>query len=470
MGDAAAPDPDVPTERTDHAPDVADLASEDVSNNLSSDVSNDVSTVMREDWNARAREDAGYYVAFGRRDSDDAAFFATATEVINRIEGELRRVPLTDRGDWRALEIGCGPGRLMRPMSRHFVEIQGVDVSDEMIARAHEKLADIPHARAHVSDGSTLTAFGEELFDFVYSYAVFQHIPNRDVVFAYLREARRVMKTGGLAVFQFSGLQHRSAGVDTWDGVRFTSGELLEFAAAHDFQVLRLEGVGTQYMWTTWRKQPRGWVAQQESREIDAIVRIRHITNASSSEPVAPSRGRFASISIWVENLPPEAGLQQLQVTVGSSFGTVCYISPPDSCGLQQVNVQLPELEATGLLQVEMRWSGRQLSPPATLRVIPPGPSVPRICSIYDGMNLTSEGRIESRLIKMRLEEIARPHEIEVTVDGFPVSGLELFCTDPRPQRYEMNFMLPEEVTHGTRKVELKIGRRKLPAVPIEVI
>jgi ubiquinone/menaquinone biosynthesis C-methylase UbiE len=430
----------------------------------------DVSERMREDWNARAREDAGYYVAFGSRDSDDAAFFATATEVINRLEGELRRVPLTERGNWRALEIGCGPGRLMRPMSRHFVEIHGVDVSDEMIARAREKLEGIPHAHPHVSDGSSLAAFAEETFDFVYSYAVFQHIPSRDVVLAYLREARRVMKTGGLAILQFSSLQHRSSGVDTWDGVRFTSGEILEFASEQDFQVMTLEGVGTQYMWTTWRKQPRGWVAEQASREIDSQARIRHITNASSTEPVAPSRGRFASISIWVENLPPEAGLHQLQVTIGSSLGTVCYISPPDNCGLQQVNVTLPELEATGLLPVEILWSGQKISPTATLRVIPPAPSVPRIRSIYDGMNLASEGRIESRLVKMVLEEIAKPHEIEVTVDGLPVSGLELFCTDPRPQSFEMNFFLPEEILPGTRHVELKIGRRKMPPVPIEVM
>ena len=46
---------------------------------------------MRQDWNARAREDAGYFVAFGRRDSSDAEFFATATEVINRLEVALDR-------------------------------------------------------------------------------------------------------------------------------------------------------------------------------------------------------------------------------------------------------------------------------------------------------------------------------------------------------------------------------------------
>jgi SAM-dependent methyltransferase len=420
----------------------------------------DVSSRMREDWNARAREDAGYFVAFGRRDSSDAEFFATATEVINRLEWELSRVPLAERGAWRALEIGCGPGRLMRPMSRHFVEIHGVDVSDEMIALAREKLRDIP----------SLSPFQDESFDFVYSYAVFQHIPSREVIFEYLREIRRVLRTGGLSVLQFSGLTNRLADVDTWDGVRFTSNELLEFAANQDFQALGLEGAGTQYMWTTWRKQPRGWISTQENRDLGEIVRIRRITNANGSEPVAPCRGRFASISIWCENLPPEAGLSHLQVTIGSSLGHVCYIGPADSKGLQQVNVILPELEATGLLPVELHWLGRRISPPATLRVIPPGPSVPRVRSITDGVNLTSGTRIETRSVKIVLEEIARPHEIEAWIDGLRVSDLEFFCTDPRPQRFEVNFRLPEEIQPGTRYIELRMGRRKLPPIAVEVV
>src|SRR5260221_9200992 len=98
----------------------------------------DINTRMREDSSGRACEDAGYYVAFGRRDQDEAGFFATATEVVNALDWELRRVPVAQRGGWKALEIGCGPGRLMRPMSRSFVEIHGVDVSDEMIALARK--------------------------------------------------------------------------------------------------------------------------------------------------------------------------------------------------------------------------------------------------------------------------------------------------------------------------------------------
>lgn len=430
----------------------------------------EVSFRMREDWNARAREDAGYYVAFGRRESDDAEFFATATEVINGLEWELRRVPLSQRGDWRALEIGCGPGRLMRPMSRHFVEIHGVDVSDEMIALAGEKLRDIPNAHPHATDGSSLAQFADESFEFIYSYAVFQHIPSRDVVFEYLRETHRVLKTGGLVRFQFNGLAQNGASFDTWAGARFSSIEILDFTRRYDFQVLALEGVATQYMWTTWRKQPNGWQTAQEERQEDATVRIRRITNANSSEPVAPCRGRFASISIWVENLPADAGLHHLQVTVGSSLGSVCYIGPPDSSGLQQVNVILPELEATGLLPVEVHWLGRRISPPATLRVIPPGPSVPRIRSITDGMNLTSGTRIESRSVKMVLEEIAQPHEIEASIDSHRVSDLEFFCTDPRPQRFEVNFRLPEEIGAGKHQLILHIGRRRLAPVGIEVV
>ena len=66
----------------------------------------------------------------------------------------------------------------------------------------------------------------------------------------------------------------------------------------------------------------------------DLPVVIRRITNASSSEPVAPCRGRFASIAIRAGNLPADAGVHHLRVTVGSSFGTVTHIGPEDGLSL----------------------------------------------------------------------------------------------------------------------------------------
>jgi len=48
---------------------------------------------MRAEWNERAKEDAHYYVAFGRRDQDDEEFYATATDLVRELTGELKRLP-----------------------------------------------------------------------------------------------------------------------------------------------------------------------------------------------------------------------------------------------------------------------------------------------------------------------------------------------------------------------------------------
>src|SRR5256885_4331942 len=149
----------------------------------------DVLDRMREDWNDRAREDARYYVAFGRRGQQDEEFFASAADVVRLLEEELKRLPRDIPPERRrALEVGCGPGRLMKPLSRNFGEIHGVDVSDEMVRIARERLRGVSHAHVHVTNGSSLDLFADDSFDFVYSYAVFQHIPSREVVLDYMRE------------------------------------------------------------------------------------------------------------------------------------------------------------------------------------------------------------------------------------------------------------------------------------------
>ena len=67
------------------------------------------------------------------------------------------------------------------------------------------------------------------------------------------------------------------------------------------------------------------------------------------------------------------------------------------------------------------------------------------------------------------LEEIARPDEIEASVGGLPVGDLEFLCTDPRPQRFEVNFRLPDEIGPGSHELLVRMGRRKLAPVMLEV-
>ena len=65
---------------------------------------NSVNERMRDDWNQRAIEDAHYYVAFGGRDQDEAAFDATTADVLPSLESDLKRFPKdANRRAWRAL-------------------------------------------------------------------------------------------------------------------------------------------------------------------------------------------------------------------------------------------------------------------------------------------------------------------------------------------------------------------------------
>lgn len=424
---------------------------------------------MRQDWDRRAREDAHYYVAFGRHNQDDAEFFATAYEVVYGLEYELKRFgPARDPRAMRALEIGCGPGRLMKPLARHFGEIHGVDVSPEMVERARAKLADVPHAHVHVSPGAALPMFSSESFDFVYSYAVFQHIPGREVVYSYLREARRVLKTGGLLWFQVNGLPPTGASPDTWSGVRFRPEDLDAFAREYDFQMYTLEGVDTQYMWTSLRKRPEGWARGLPDRVPETRTRIRRISNPHGTEPVVPCRGRFACASLWVENLPGEAGLSHLEVRVGGAQGTPNYIAAPLADGQQQVNVLLPGGTPTGLIPVEVLWCGRPLAGPAIMRTVPPGPCVPRLLSVTDATDILAGPRIASRNMRITFEEMERDAPLEVLLDGAPLACKEVFCSDPRPPRIELLYHLGPGVAPGSHTVELRLGRRRFPPVRIE--
>ncbi|HYO81657.1 MAG TPA: class I SAM-dependent methyltransferase [Bryobacteraceae bacterium] len=419
---------------------------------------------MQHDWNERAREDAHFYVAFGRQNQDDEEFFATGAEVVKGIEWEMRRLGPGRPRARRALEIGCGPGRLMRPLSRHFGEIHGVDVSDEMVARARRNLASVPHAHPHHGSGADLAQFADESFDLVYSYAVFQHIPSREVVMSYLDEACRVLKPGGIIRAQINGLDQTAKQYDTWSGVRISADEVRQFALDHGLQLFALEGTRTQYMWTTFRKP------NAATDEAVRPARIRRITNALNSEPVAPQAGRYASVTAWVEHLPDVCDLLRLQALVDGQSVTPCYIGPAEHDGMRQVNVLLGNIPRTGLLPFELKMNGHLLCDPATLRVIPPAPSVPLILSASDGINMMSGTRIVTGTLKVTIEQTADPFSFAATVGGRPVRNIDVFCADPLPPRYEINCDLPEGLEPGTHVMEMRLGRRSLPSVTLDIV
>lgn len=352
-------------------------------------------------------------------------------------------------------------------MSRNFGELHGVDVSDEMIRLAQERFGASRSIHLHLTNGADLKPLPSDYFDFVYSYAVFQHIPSREVVLNYFDEIRRVLKVGGLARLQLNGLPPASTPPNTWEGVRFTRADVAGYARDHDFQLLVLEGEGTQYMSATWRKQPGHW--RTNLKNPGAPSRVQRSGNAHTHEPFVSQSGRFAQVSFHMERLSPDCDLNDVRVTFDGAAGVPYCIGAPEPDDVHQLKVALPPGVRTGIIPVELEWLGRPLCPRVWLRVVPRGPVVPRVCSVSDGTNLLSGSRIESGIVKLVMEDVADATAVSAVADGLPMGGLESYSTDVLTGRFEFNFRLPAGLASGSHQIEVSSGPRRLPPVAIEV-
>jgi SAM-dependent methyltransferase len=426
----------------------------------------EITEQMREDWDRRAREDAAYYVAFGGRRQSPEEFFSTAAPVLQTLRSEFRRFSSAPK-TLSALEIGCGPGRLLVPLSRDFGRITGVDVSPEMIRRARRNIESIPNAAAEMVSGSDLSGMTDESFDFCYSYAVFQHIPSRSVVWNYLSEAQRVLKTGGLLKCQFNGLpetERRPA--DTWSGVRFSAGELRAYCQEHGLQLLSLDGANTQDLWICARKQPPGWTRSLAPQD---GVHLVEVGNTYTSDRLVPVSGRFSAVSLWVKNLSPGADINNLEIEIGGRKTLPCYLSEDSGRAPVQINAFLPAGLPTGLVQVRLWMLGRPVSNFARLRLIPPPPRRPRLLGVTDAIELLSPFRIETGTIKAEVEEAGLSPEIAADIDGVPAQDIEIRCVNPLSEHYAVIIKTPSQIGPGQHSLNLRLHGRILPAVSIEV-
>lgn len=94
-----------------------------------------------------------------------------------------------------ALEVGCGAGRLTRPMTRFFRHVHGVDVAAGMLERASKAVHELP-VDLHLTDGLTLP-LADGSVDAVFSTHVFQHLDNDRDAEQNWREIARVLRPGG---------------------------------------------------------------------------------------------------------------------------------------------------------------------------------------------------------------------------------------------------------------------------------
>jgi SAM-dependent methyltransferase len=131
---------------------------------------------------------------------DPVEFFDLGVKEITQVlaEAATLNVPLR-KG--RALDFGCGVGRLSQALAMHFDQVHGVDISPSMVGHAN-RLSRFPEkCQYHINAEEHLGLFPDNHFDFVYSNITLQHIEQRFAK-AYIADFLRVAKPGGIIVFQ----------------------------------------------------------------------------------------------------------------------------------------------------------------------------------------------------------------------------------------------------------------------------
>jgi len=112
--------------------------------------------------------------------------------------GGLNNLDLTNSV---ALDFGCGKGRNITNLinTTNFKRVDGVDVSQANISHCNTILKD---SKLYKNNGVDLSGIESDVYDFVMSTIVLQHIPVYDIRFSILKEIYRVMKAGGEFRFQ----------------------------------------------------------------------------------------------------------------------------------------------------------------------------------------------------------------------------------------------------------------------------
>jgi len=136
-----------------------------------------------QDWELFGKTDPYFAVLtapeFHGRPSDAAraTFFDSGEKHVETILSVIRERLDPSFAPKRALDFGCGVGRVLIPLASRCQEVTGVDVSPSMLAEARRNCDAAGATRVQLLQGDDEMSAVTGSFDFVHSYIVLQHIP-----------------------------------------------------------------------------------------------------------------------------------------------------------------------------------------------------------------------------------------------------------------------------------------------------
>ncbi len=163
---------------------------------------------LREGLTAFAEQDP-LWAALARPSTRGSARYLENLFATGRREVDEVLAALADRGialgRARALDFGCGIGRLTRGLAEHFAACDGVDLSASLIERARALGKAGGRVRFHHAICDDLRQFADSSFDFILAPTGLWHVAPGSIP-GYIREFVRVLRPGGVA---FINLPHR---------------------------------------------------------------------------------------------------------------------------------------------------------------------------------------------------------------------------------------------------------------------
>lgn len=122
-------------------------------------------------------------------------FFETGRQEINTILARLEAAGVSVSFG-RALDFGCGIGRLTQALAERFELVDGVDISNSMILQAKNGNRFPDRALYHLNTRDDLSLFPSNQYDFICTLICLQHMP-KSLQGKYLDEFVRLLKPGG---------------------------------------------------------------------------------------------------------------------------------------------------------------------------------------------------------------------------------------------------------------------------------
>ena len=131
---------------------------------------------------------------------DEVKFFLTGEKEISDLLKDIEglKYQLIKK---RALDFGCGVGRLTQALAKYFDAVIGIDISPTMIQLARKYNRYKSRCTYYTNDISDLRIFPDRYFNFIYSNRVLQHMKYKYAK-NYIKEFIRLLSSDGLLVFQ----------------------------------------------------------------------------------------------------------------------------------------------------------------------------------------------------------------------------------------------------------------------------